>query len=63
DGTFTMDYDDYTVPSCLENDIIFTIQSSNGVLMSYNGYPDIDTMFNKLMVPNLETFNYETSIE
>lgn len=62
DGTFTMDYSDYTVPS-FGNSISFTYQSSDGTSRFYYGYLNIDTLFNKLVVANLENFTYETSIE
>ncbi|MCD7746326.1 MAG: hypothetical protein LUI13_13780 [Lachnospiraceae bacterium] len=66
DGTFSMDYSDYSAPTGSWLDFgspSFTYTSSDGMELSYPGYSDLDSMYYQLITLNMPYYStYESTV-
>ena len=61
DGTYSIDLSDYSTPYDTF-DVDITGENGNGSYYYY-GYEDLDSLFNKCVTTNIDSYNYETTVE
>ncbi len=69
DGTFSLDYTDYTIPTYTSSfwgdptGTYFTHTDATNTKAYYVGYPDLDTMFNQLVTQYIDKYYYESTVQ
>ncbi len=73
DGTYSMDYNDYSVPESywgsastfqvVTYDYSEEYEWDQEISLTYDGYQDLDSMFNHLITANIDSYAYESTVE